>query len=296
MNDDTPFLSAELASAYLDNEATPDERARVEASADLRSQVAALVELRARLVDVAPVESVARESALAAAMAVFGVADVADAIEVAGEADVADTPAVVAPVVSLAARRQKMYRVITGVAAASVLTLGGLAALNGMGGSDEKSSQAAVESPDTSVSAKIELAAPADTTAAADADPASADAALGGSAPAEMAAPADSAPANDQMATESVAGADAFADLPPIADPDELAAYASTPAADRVRSTVVSIDACPASTMQYAGAGAEPIGEVSYAGEPALVVRRADGSVQAISLLSCAVLTQIPPP
>ena len=64
MNDDTPFLGAELASAYLDNEATFDERARVEASADLQGLVADLVGLRARLNDVAPVTNAIRESAL----------------------------------------------------------------------------------------------------------------------------------------------------------------------------------------------------------------------------------------
>ena len=301
MNDDTPFLGAELASAYLDNEATFDERARVEASADLQGLVADLVGLRARLNDVAPVTNATRESAFAVAMAEFGVTDVP-----VGAASVVASPVVaspvvaspvvaspvVAPVVSLAARRQKVYRIITGVAAASVLTVGGFAALNSVGGSDEKSSQGAVEPANSSAAAKLESAAPADTDAA----PAS-----GGNAPAETAAPADSAAANDQISTEAASSADSLAALPVIANPDELAAYADVASAnsmpvDRVRISAASADACPASTTQFEGTAAEPLGTVSYAGEPALVVRRADGSVQAISLLSCAVLTQIPPP
>ena len=287
MNDDTPFLGAELASAYLDNEATFDERARVEASADLQGLVADLVGLRARLNDVAPVTNATRESAFAVAMAEFGVTDVP-----VGAASVVASPVVASPVVALAARRQKVYRIITGVAAASVLTVGGFAALNSVGGSDEKSSQGAVEPANSSAAAKLESAAPADTDAA----PAS-----GGNAPAETAAPADSTAANDQISTEAVSSADSLAALPVIANPDELAAYADVASAnsmpvDRVRISAASADACPASTTQFEGTAAEPLGTVSYAGEPALVVRRADGSVQAISLLSCAVLTQIPPP
>jgi hypothetical protein len=296
MNDDTPILSAELASAYLDNEATPEERARIEASPELQAQVADFVQLRTQLAAITPVRDEVREAAFAAAMGVFGVAepDVVSDTEAEASVDSAatavPTPAAprVAPVVSLAARRQRMYRVVTGVAAASVLVVGGIAVLNNAGGSDQEATSV------TAPSAKIEAAAPAETAAPAD------EAMTVAAAPAETTAPADSvatAVGGGGQAAESATAASDVG-LPVIADPAELAAFVATaPAGDELSTTYdVARVTCPTTTALGIDDDSTFLGEIFYAGELAVVVRRADGSVQAISLASCAVLTQIPPP
>lgn len=69
---DNPTTRHELASAYLDDVASPAERDQVEASPELLALVATFTSLRAQLADVSPTTSVdAREAALAAALAEF---------------------------------------------------------------------------------------------------------------------------------------------------------------------------------------------------------------------------------
>ncbi len=314
MNDDTPFLDADLVSAYLDNEATAEERARVEASPELIAQVAELTLLRTNLRAVAPAPAGVRETAMAAAMAAFGTADiVADtAADAAAGSGMTDSQPSVAPavasVISLAARRQRMYRVVTGVAAASVLAIGGLAVLNNRSGNDLES--AAFET--TISAAKAQTAAPAETTAAA----AEAEAVVAGGAPAETAAAADTAaPAESTPAVEMVAEPDIAAtpsnDLPVIATTADLAAYVAIATADDgIRTTsgtdpsapadvaadpFGAADTCPSLSPRLDTSTDRVLGLVLFAGEQSFVVRRGDGSVQVVSAFTCAVLTQLPP-
>jgi hypothetical protein len=194
-------------------------------------------------------------------------------------------------VISLADRRRRTYRIITGVAAASVLTVGGIAALQSSGSDDLAS---------VATDAKIATAAPADADAARSApaetavmfDTAAATADT--SAPAETAAPAE-------MSTGG-APETAMMPTPLIADPQMLAAYAAS-----IPATLAST-AGPGDSVAPVGdgmptalpcatevGGAERLGEIVYAGEPALALRLADGRVQAVSLTTCAVLADVTP-
>jgi hypothetical protein len=306
MNDDTPFLDADLVSAYLDNEVTAEERARIESSPDLLAQVAELTGLRTNLRSVSPAPAGVRETAMAAAMAAFGTADIAaDAPADSGTTDSAPS---FAPVISLAARRQRMYRVVTGVAAASVLAIGGLAVLSNRGGDDLESASFETSIP----TAKAQTEAPAETIAAA------AEAVTAGGAPAETvaaaatAAPAESTPAVEMVAESDIA-ATPFSDLPVIASSADLAAYVaavtvddsirisgSDPADSAAPADVVAdpfgvADTCPLLSPRLDTTTDRVLGLVQFAGEQSFVVRRGDGSVQVVSAFTCAVLTQLPP-
>lgn len=301
MNDETPFLDADLVSAYLDNEVTAEERARVDASPELLARVSELTRLRASLRSVEPAPASVRESAFAAAMAAFGTADTD------GNADT-NTTSPVAPVVSLAARRQRMYRVVTGVAAASVLAVGGLAALNNVGTGDDRSESAAFET--FAPTAKAQTAAPAETTAPAEVM-------VAGGAPAESAAPAETTAAAEsapavEMAAEADTAAVPFSDLPVLANDVELAAYVAATSGDDIIRTADSqpgqpgpadvvadpfgaADVCPSLSPRIDISNDRVLGLVLYADEQAFVVRRGDRSVQVVSAFTCAVLTQLPP-
>ena len=61
----------ELVTAYVDGEATPDERARVEADAELLAEVERQFAARAAVHDAEPPSAARRDAAIAAALAVF---------------------------------------------------------------------------------------------------------------------------------------------------------------------------------------------------------------------------------
>ena len=138
-----------LASAALDNEVTPDERAQVDASPSLTAEMATYATLRDHLGDV-DVPAAARESAIDAALAVFDALQ-AGADTATDAATAAATAAALAPppapppnanVVSLHARRQRQYRWVGGIAAAAIVAVVGIAVVNGPGGGDDKKSSA----------------------------------------------------------------------------------------------------------------------------------------------------------
>jgi hypothetical protein len=149
MNDDLTLL----ASAYLDDDVTADERARVESDPDLLAEVERLRAVRLLLGDVEPAAISMREAQLAAALNVWdrlpdaersgARRDVTpagiDAAAIAGAASVsAPTP--------LRNRRRKSAvrstRWLTGAAAALVLVLAGGVALQLGQSSDDDSSSA----------------------------------------------------------------------------------------------------------------------------------------------------------
>jgi hypothetical protein len=299
MNDDTPFLDAELVSAYLDNEATADERARVEGSPALLAQVNNVAEVRSQLqaTDAAPAD--ARERAVFAALAaydeMFAVAALADASHQSDRTAAASPTQAPAPVISLADRRQRVYRRLTTVAAASILLVGGFAALRAASGNDNDSASSAgsaaktAETVDSASTRATPEGAAADTMAAAETAP-----------PAETFsveavgdAPAESMPAEAQETT-AAGGVSPFS-LVILADAAELAAYASTEDATTDALDPGMVDAvCPGLTPRFQSGTDQLVGIVTFAGEEAFVVRRVDGSVQAISTLSCAILAQVP--
>jgi len=121
----------ELASAYLDGVASPDERVLVEASPELMALVASFTSVRALLADVPPVAVATREGALVAAFAEFD--------------EPALTPAAAdAAIIPLSATRRWARPVLS--VAAAVLLVGaiGVAAKGGLSG-DDKSSSASME-------------------------------------------------------------------------------------------------------------------------------------------------------
>jgi LysM repeat protein len=153
MTDESLTPAAELASAAFDNEVTSAERAQVQASAAMSAQVVAFSSLRNTLADVR-VPTTARETALAAALATF------------------DERAESAKVISLHHRRQRQYRWLTGAAAATVVLVFAVGALN-TSSDDKQSSQpldvSAQDSPNsqgsqTKAATSAEAGAPAEVS------------------------------------------------------------------------------------------------------------------------------------
>jgi hypothetical protein len=234
MNDDLTLL----ASAYLDGEATPDERARVEADPLLLGEVERLRTARVRLLDTTwferPSDEV-REAAIAAALGAWDVT--ASGSSVAG----AETPPAGRQSNVRTFERRRTYTRWLGAAAAlvAIAALGVVVSQIGGRSDDAETSSVAVEAPaDTTAAAGAlfdsadeqpeQSAAGGDAGRAATADdsggagPASEAAELAPSAPAGTPAPAATEPA-------AVAGdlASAPAALAVMQTPRDLAAVAA---------------------------------------------------------------------
>ena len=160
MNDE----ELELVTAYLDGEATPSERARVEADSELLAEVERQRTVRDLLHDVEPPSDAARESALAAALAVFD-------HEFATAAP--DSPdAVTAPtnIVAFQQRRRLRWMQSLGAAAAVAAVAVAGAVIATRGGDDDSTAdeiqQVTSEAGDTDA---LDNAAPAPPAAPAEA-------------------------------------------------------------------------------------------------------------------------------
>jgi anti-sigma factor RsiW len=138
MNDDDLDPLHELASAYLDGDISPTERARVEASPELVALVEAFRQVRSELSDVPVAAADTRDAALAAALGEF------DGMQSQGGPAPTTQGFAVSPVVSLAERRRWPVAVLSVAAAVLLLGVVGIAVLNGRG-SDDKSSSAATD-------------------------------------------------------------------------------------------------------------------------------------------------------
>ena len=150
MNDDDDFTL--LASAYLDNEVTPDERAHVDADPELLAEVERLRTVRLVLADMEPSSITMREAHLAGALDAW---DRLPATERTGArrdatpsgidaAAIAGAASVTAPTPLARRRSGPSTRWLTGAAAALVLVLvGGVAFQLNSRGSDEASSATA---------------------------------------------------------------------------------------------------------------------------------------------------------
>ena len=140
-NNDELNSQHELASAYLDDVASPAERAAVDASPELQSIVASFAVVRAKLADVHAVAETTREAAFAAAFAEF-------------DAPATVAVAATAAVIPLSSKRRWTRPLMS--AAAAVLLVGaiGIAASGSLSGNDSESS-----SMDTSTDTAAKVAA-----------------------------------------------------------------------------------------------------------------------------------------
>lgn len=128
MNDEQYFL----ANAYLDGELTAEERGIAEADPEVMAEVEQLRALQSALRDTPAPSDEARESAISAAMAVFGAADPVDPTDLPDD-EPAPAPAPVVPF-----RPRPAYAKYLGIAAAlvAVAGLGIVVSQAGQGGDD----------------------------------------------------------------------------------------------------------------------------------------------------------------
>lgn len=122
-----------LASAYLDSEATPDERARVESDADLLAEVEHLRRVRALVADVDPAPISVRERHLAGALDAF------DRLAADRPVDATPVERIAAPASFSSRRTGGASRWLLGAAASLVVVAAGAAvfrAVDDDGGDD----------------------------------------------------------------------------------------------------------------------------------------------------------------
>jgi hypothetical protein len=268
MNDEELPRTTELASAYLDGELDPVDRASAQTDPSVMSMVDSFSRVRALLGKPEDVDAQRRSAAIAAALAEF------DAREIPSAA-----AAVVAPrsatITSLQSRRMRSYRVLTGVAAALAIGVIGVAALNASRGTDSKTSSA---SESTSAAA------------GAAADSATELPQLKVAAPGNAGAPTAAASAT-QIEGQQAPG-------PAIDSRDALAQYVA-------QLEGASAPPAPATSNQTAAAGANStscltpdqtvLAPIVFQGTPAYAVRdRASGALQAVDAADCRVLVHVP--
>lgn len=274
-----------LASAYLDDSATPDERARVEADEELLAEVERLRVVRALLADGEPAPISTRERHLAAALDAW---DRLPASERTGP--VRDrTPAglVAPPPTPLAARRRARQRTwMLAAAAGLIVVLGGGIVLNSLVGqpaTDDAADTAAVD-PD----APAATDAPAELRSVEESADLAAD--EGGAVVAED-APAP-APELELAESEPVGGAEApppEVGLVELTDLDDLARFA----ADALTATSsppvtgdetaddggFDVERCPGIDIV--------VGPAAYRGEPVIVGIDVDAGEAVAHSLDC---------
>ncbi len=208
MNDDLNLL----ASAYLDGDATADERALVEAEPELLAQVEQFRLVRALLADTEPSSISVRESLLSNAL------DAWDRVPEAERTGLRDsTP------ISLADRRRATAnRRLLAAAAAIVIVLAGGIVLQvvSSGGNDDTASDAATQADATIASERASESASEPASVQESADPPTADA--------DEASPSLQAPAAGSLETGiDIAAPPADDSLERLETPAELAIFAS---------------------------------------------------------------------
>ncbi|MDO8361586.1 MAG: hypothetical protein Q7V88_01700 [Actinomycetota bacterium] len=160
MHDDSLHPHHELASAYLDGDLAEVERAQVHASPELTELVASFRTLRSGVADVAPPAASQRDAAIAAALAEFDTLQAAPGADDATATGQATTH--IAPVLSLAARRKRMYTFISAAAAVLLVGVVGMSVLKNAGSGDDES--AAVTSSKDFSAESNSAGAPAEVT------------------------------------------------------------------------------------------------------------------------------------
>lgn len=279
LSPDHEQASALLASAYVDGQATAQERAQVEASPELLALVQTYRTIRTSMRAVAPPSAQARDAALAAALATFdglGVEDVVAATAPERTGVAAGAP--VAPprpnVVSIE-RRRRWNQVLVAAAAVAIVGVAGVALAGMFSGSDQDSAStgsvlAADANTESAGSSKVGVAGVEDgTVAAITSDPA---------------AP----PSSDisTQPTETIGSIDGGAS--PVPEYTEPAALRSLPEPTSRVAPTFEFE-CPLESTQ------ELVLEITWRGTPALVVR--DTVTRLITVLDaqCTTLVTVQP-
>jgi hypothetical protein len=280
--------AADLASAYLDGEASDDERARVEGDPALLAEVERLRRVRAAVAEVPPASAAARDAAVAAALAAFD--------ELHGNS----APAAPTNVVPLEHRRrvQRTQAALTAVAAAAVLVIGGFIIANRGGDDDATTARqqppAVAPAADESVASEA-LPSAAPTTTGVSTTAVAADVASAATVSELEAADAPLAAAPSELVTEASASdaaapAAAATPLVVVRDADDLRAVAES------LDPEPPSDAAVVATCERQPPAMTPDAEFAEADGTftPVAVASTSGGYAAISLDDCTVLLRAP--
>lgn len=294
MSDEQDFELDELASAYLDGEAAPGERAVVEADPALVARVDEFRSLRQALRrDLAAVDQRQLESALATALAVFDTEVGAGGERRDGAADVERDP------VDLAAVRERRQRrwwkpvaAVAGAAAMAVAVVSGIANLSADGDDEATTAEGSV----------VDAAAESSS-----ADRAAEDESPGG---AEDEAPVtiDAIPEAATAGADTTAGdlAAAVTDVPlteessgvALATTEQLVAYATEQVQSALPATDDTTETSPAQTTEPTGClelGAL-VAKIVWQGTPAELYLQSAISGERVAIVvtpDCAILVSV---
>ncbi len=326
MNEFLAFDDAdwELASAYLDNEATSAERAQVEASPALMGLVADLRSMQSS-VAAQPPAAIDRDAMITAALAgtVDGGVDGGVVDRVAGSGRLGgelEPPHAAAPVMSISAvrsRRAAFWKAPMLLAAALLTVMGiGFALRSGSGDSLKTTSGAATtaagaakvtQDQSTGANAVPTVEAAAATTAAPAALPARAGAATTAAAAATTTAPAAAAAATTAAASSATTAAPAAADTtattsaPATGAPATTAAGAALPllTLQELRDLVVASAANPAAQSTLVCPDPRGVPRLSvqilWNGQPAIVfIDQISQTLVVLAVNGCAPVATIP--
>ncbi|HEY0520380.1 MAG TPA: hypothetical protein VGC84_12875 [Ilumatobacteraceae bacterium] len=276
-NDELP-PNTELASAYLDGEVDAGARAAVEATPGLSGVIDSFARVRAAVGDVPAVSDNARNAAIDAALAHF------DVMNSAGRPATASDGKVLA----MRSRRERIYRVVTGVAAALVVGFVAISAVNSSHGSDSKSSSAATIAPTAAASeaSTPQLKAAVDVAGATAAGAGTAAPAAGS----DSAAQTQIAAAEPRVIDSTTALAEFAASVEPRGPVGGTTPSANTQAAGNAPAPgAYGAVSCITSDQHV-------LGPIVYKGNVAFAVRNTStGVLEAIDAANCRVLDQVPP-
>lgn len=272
MSHDELPLRAEVASAYLDGELAPDERAAAAADPETMALVDSLSVLRSALADAEPAAVSSRTAAIAAALAEF---------DARRESELVAPAPARAPVV-LFRRRERIYRFALGAAAAAVVVIVALAVVNSGRGPDMKSSSAT---------------APAES-AQASGDASTKRAASDTEAPSILATEASGLPEINspeallQYATAAGSAEDATSAMPAPAGGAEPTTTVGPPATMAAAATA----APAAESLPCLSPNEAFLGDITVLGAPAIAVRDlTTGDLKAIAIDNCRVVFTVLP-
>ncbi len=277
---DHELASAAVASAYVDGQATAQERARVDASPELLALVDTYRSMRTALQAVPAPQAAARDAALAAALSAFDVVSVTS--------PQVTTTAPVAPqrpnVVSLE-RHRRASRVLAAAAAVAIVGVAGVALAGMFGGSDNDSaSTGTVLSADGNTeslgSSKVGVAGFPDTDATGDV---ATDASVSDSIDPES---SPNVTGSETKPTETIGSINGGAS--PVPEFRDTAALQAVPEPTSRVAPSFEFD-CPLDSTQ------EVLLEITWRGTPALVVR--DTVTRLITVLDaqCTALVSVQP-
>ena len=212
MNDEQELL----ASAYLDDALTGEERTRAEADPEVMAAVERMAELRRALSIVEPPDPVRRDVAINAALELFEASQ-------APEVSAADQPRAPSSVTALSTRRSSRW-LIPAAAAALVAIVAGSIVASRDGQDDDEAGSAAVTVVGTESAQQAGAEAAADTTAGTTATRAAGEDDAGTAATALAATPSTMAASE----TADSATTDVAPELRVITSPEELTRLATS--------------------------------------------------------------------